>query len=177
MKLPRIFQFLFGCRHRHLSRVFTIKHRTYRVCFDCGREFDLPDARVNRFPCISEGPCGKFHRALNRSRLFLSPHPKRDSLYVSYLAQTLQPHTCHSYLCSECVDGAAKLNRSSYRNVAGVRVLIGSRKPATSSDSVLFIRVPAVKPGGGTRFDPKEFSKIERREAPSADEGELARAT
>jgi hypothetical protein len=36
-----IFQFIFGCRHRHRSRVFTIKHRTYRVCFDCGREFDL----------------------------------------------------------------------------------------------------------------------------------------
>ncbi|MGE5084181.1 MAG: hypothetical protein ACM3ND_14920 [Acidobacteriota bacterium] len=39
-------QFLFGCRHRHQSRVFTIKHRTYKVCFDCGREFDLADARV-----------------------------------------------------------------------------------------------------------------------------------
>jgi hypothetical protein len=39
-----IFHFIFGCRHRHMSRVFTIKHRTYRVCFDCGREFDLPDA-------------------------------------------------------------------------------------------------------------------------------------
>ena len=39
-----IFQFVFGCRHRHMSRVFTIKHRTYRVCFECGREFDLPDA-------------------------------------------------------------------------------------------------------------------------------------
>lgn len=41
-----IFQFAFGCRHRHLSRVFTIKNRTYRVCFDCGREFDLPDAQL-----------------------------------------------------------------------------------------------------------------------------------
>ena len=40
-----IFQFLFGCRHHHMSRVFTIKRRTYKVCFDCGREFDLPDAR------------------------------------------------------------------------------------------------------------------------------------
>ena len=38
-----IFQFGFGCRHRHLSRMFTIKHRTYRVCFDCGWEFDLPN--------------------------------------------------------------------------------------------------------------------------------------
>ena len=35
-----VFQFVFGCRHRHLSRVFTIKQRTYRVCFECGREFD-----------------------------------------------------------------------------------------------------------------------------------------
>jgi hypothetical protein len=42
--LLKIFQFFFGCRHRHLSRVFTIKHRTYKVCFDCGQEFDLPDA-------------------------------------------------------------------------------------------------------------------------------------
>jgi hypothetical protein len=39
-----VFQLTFGhCRHRHLSRVFTIKHRTYKVCFDCGREFDLPN--------------------------------------------------------------------------------------------------------------------------------------
>lgn len=38
-----VFQFTFGCRHLRLSRVFTIKHRTYRVCFDCGREFELPD--------------------------------------------------------------------------------------------------------------------------------------
>ncbi len=37
-----VFQFTFGCRHRHLSRVFTIKRRTYRVCFDCGGEFDIP---------------------------------------------------------------------------------------------------------------------------------------
>jgi hypothetical protein len=39
-----LFQFVCGCRHRHLSRVFTIKRRTYRVCFDCGREFDIPSA-------------------------------------------------------------------------------------------------------------------------------------
>ena len=42
--LQTLFEFIFGCRHHHLSRVFTIKHRTYRVCFDCGRKFDLPDA-------------------------------------------------------------------------------------------------------------------------------------
>jgi hypothetical protein len=43
--LHGILQFVFGCRHRYLSRVFTIKHRTYRVCFDCAREFELPDER------------------------------------------------------------------------------------------------------------------------------------
>jgi hypothetical protein len=41
-----IFQLIFGCRHRHMSRVFTIEHRTYKVCFDCGREFDLPHAHL-----------------------------------------------------------------------------------------------------------------------------------
>jgi hypothetical protein len=44
--LSALFQLVFGCRHRHVSRVFTIKHRTYKVCFDCGREFDLPDAHL-----------------------------------------------------------------------------------------------------------------------------------
>ena len=44
------FQFLFRCRHKHMSRVFTIKNRTYRVCFDCGREFDLPAEKPHRPP-------------------------------------------------------------------------------------------------------------------------------
>ncbi len=39
-------QFAIGCRHRHMSRVFTIKGRTYKVCFDCGQEFELPDANA-----------------------------------------------------------------------------------------------------------------------------------
>ena len=42
--LARMFQFVLGCRHRHLSRVFTIKNRTYKVCFDCGEEFDFSSA-------------------------------------------------------------------------------------------------------------------------------------
>jgi hypothetical protein len=32
--------YLFGCHHPTLSRVFTIQHRTYQVCCDCGREFE-----------------------------------------------------------------------------------------------------------------------------------------
>jgi hypothetical protein len=35
-----IFQFTFGCHHSQMSRVFTIRKRTYRVCFECGQEFD-----------------------------------------------------------------------------------------------------------------------------------------
>ena len=48
--LRTVFQFMFSCRHPHLSRVFTIKHRTYKVCFDCGREFDLPDPQASTDP-------------------------------------------------------------------------------------------------------------------------------
>jgi len=32
--------YLFGCHHKALSRVFTIRHRTYQVCCDCGAEFE-----------------------------------------------------------------------------------------------------------------------------------------
>jgi hypothetical protein len=35
-----IFQFAFGCHHSQMSRVFTIKKRSYQVCCDCGDEFD-----------------------------------------------------------------------------------------------------------------------------------------
>jgi hypothetical protein len=31
--------FLFGCHHGNLSRVFTIGGRSYRVCCDCGAQF------------------------------------------------------------------------------------------------------------------------------------------
>jgi len=40
MTLTRLLQFLFGCSHSNLSCVFTIARRTYRVCPDCGAEFD-----------------------------------------------------------------------------------------------------------------------------------------
>jgi len=34
-----ILDFLFVCHHVHLSRVFTLQGKTYRVCRDCGAEF------------------------------------------------------------------------------------------------------------------------------------------
>jgi hypothetical protein len=30
-----------------MSRVFTIRHRTYRVCLDCGGEFEFTDAHAS----------------------------------------------------------------------------------------------------------------------------------
>ncbi|HTC94420.1 MAG TPA: hypothetical protein VK699_13350 [Terriglobales bacterium] len=45
--LLSIFQFAFGCQHSRLSRVFTIKNRTYQVCFDCGREFEYSWAQMH----------------------------------------------------------------------------------------------------------------------------------
>jgi ADP-heptose:LPS heptosyltransferase len=32
----KLFDTLFACRHRHLSRIVTIQHQTYQVCLDCG---------------------------------------------------------------------------------------------------------------------------------------------
>jgi hypothetical protein len=37
--LVSILDFLFGCHHAHLSRVFTLQGETYRVCCDCGAEY------------------------------------------------------------------------------------------------------------------------------------------
>jgi hypothetical protein len=35
-----ILQSAFGCHHSQMSRVFTIRKRTYQICFRCGREFE-----------------------------------------------------------------------------------------------------------------------------------------
>jgi hypothetical protein len=37
--LARALDYLFGCGHRNLSRVFTIRGESYRVCYGCGAEF------------------------------------------------------------------------------------------------------------------------------------------
>lgn len=36
-----MFEFALGrCHHSQMSRVFTLKNRTYKVCFECGKEFE-----------------------------------------------------------------------------------------------------------------------------------------
>ena len=31
-----VYDVLFGCRHHHQTRPFTLKRQTYKVCLDCG---------------------------------------------------------------------------------------------------------------------------------------------
>jgi len=35
-----LIDFIFGCHHGQLSRVFTIGGETYRVCCDCGARYE-----------------------------------------------------------------------------------------------------------------------------------------
>ena len=46
----RFFDFLFGCRHGELSRVFTIGGQSYCVCWTCGSRFSysLASMRMGR---------------------------------------------------------------------------------------------------------------------------------
>ena len=38
LTLTYLFDLLFGCRHTHLSRPFTLEDRSYKICLDCGQE-------------------------------------------------------------------------------------------------------------------------------------------
>jgi len=46
-----ILRLAFGCRHRQMSRVFTIKQRTYKVRSQCEREFECSDCRPSVQRC------------------------------------------------------------------------------------------------------------------------------
>jgi hypothetical protein len=55
--LSRAFQFAFGCRHGQLSRVFTIRKRTYQVCLECGQEFEYSWRRMQSLRAsVEENP-------------------------------------------------------------------------------------------------------------------------
>ena len=49
----------FGCYHRQISRVFTIRKRTYRVCFQCGKESEyfLGFDAFNTVECCRQRLC------------------------------------------------------------------------------------------------------------------------
>ena len=52
------FEFLFGCHHSNLSRVFTIGGHSYRVCCDCGAQFrySLETMSIQRRDLSSQPP-------------------------------------------------------------------------------------------------------------------------
>ncbi len=58
--LRLLFEFVFECRHRHLGRVFTIKNRTYQVCFECGQEveysWELMHSAKSVVACRTDAP-------------------------------------------------------------------------------------------------------------------------
>jgi hypothetical protein len=39
---------LFGCRHSHVTRPFTLQRKTYEVCLDCGREIPYSLATMSQ---------------------------------------------------------------------------------------------------------------------------------
>jgi hypothetical protein len=43
-----VFESFLWCHHGELSRVFTIKSRTYQVCLKCGHEFDYSWSRMHQ---------------------------------------------------------------------------------------------------------------------------------
>lgn len=52
-------EFVFGCHHGNLSRVFTVGKRSYRVCCDCGAEFrySLDAMRIVRRESSQSAAC------------------------------------------------------------------------------------------------------------------------
>jgi len=68
-----VFDFLFGCHHRHLSRVFTIDGRTYKVCCDCAAKFDYSLASM----CI-ERPTRALDAARNDVLMGIADHEERN---------------------------------------------------------------------------------------------------
>lgn len=53
--------FVFGCHHHHLTRVFTIHGQSYRVCCDCGAEFvySLTQMSMKRVPSEPRSRCAR----------------------------------------------------------------------------------------------------------------------
>jgi len=72
--IANVLEYAFGCRHRKLSRVFTIEGRSYKVCCDCGARFrySLDTMSIviphKRFPSLRR------LRARQRRRSFLQRH-------------------------------------------------------------------------------------------------------
>ena len=69
----RMIDFLFGCGHPQLSRVFTIGGQTYRVCCNCGARFSYSLANMRLERRIVEVPIAVPAFARSTGRLRRSP--------------------------------------------------------------------------------------------------------
>ena len=70
--LSAIFEWIFGCHQRELSRVFTIDHKTYQVCLDCGRKLQyswraMSLIKTNETPQTLASFTTAFTQAMNNS--------------------------------------------------------------------------------------------------------------
>jgi hypothetical protein len=56
-------EFLFGCHHTNLSRVFTIRGRSYRVCCGCGAQYgySLDNMSIQQRDSSHRPPCHVLH--------------------------------------------------------------------------------------------------------------------
>ena len=50
------FELLFGCRHRNLSRPFTLSGWTYEVCLNCGKKLAYDRADIGRVVARRKSP-------------------------------------------------------------------------------------------------------------------------
>lgn len=69
-----IFKWIFGCRHRKLSRVLTIDHKTYQVCLACGRKLqyswsEMSLIKISRTPQALASLTTAFSKAVNNLRV------------------------------------------------------------------------------------------------------------
>jgi hypothetical protein len=90
--LSWIFRSVFWCHHGDMTRVFTIKERTYQVCLDCGQEFEYSWSRMHSMgpsdiPYVSLGIVFPVETPV---MLALPPSPHSFTANMSYLAQTRQ---------------------------------------------------------------------------------------
>jgi hypothetical protein len=90
------FRTVFWCHHSEMTRVFTIKERTYQVCLDCGQEFEYSWSRMHSMgpsdisSDISYVPLSIVLPIQAPVILALAPGPQSYAAHVSYVAQTRQ---------------------------------------------------------------------------------------
>jgi len=91
-KILNVFEVVFGCWHRNLSRPFTLSGWTYEVCLNCGKQFAYNRA------AITSGVAVRKDLALRDSLAKISPlgEPilrRRDAL-VGRARLPLVPGNC-----------------------------------------------------------------------------------